>query len=816
MAEEAKQRRQNERDGFLEQLTEENEDLRALTQFTASAISTLNLDELLRVLLERTVAVTRADTVTILLKEGAELRPRASAGAAASSDSTGMSHVVVGFAEMVGSRLKPVYVEDAAVDPLVTSPLMRERSIRSMLGIPLKLNDTLIGVLHVAWLTVQPRHDRQVHLLEAMAEGCAAAIRNSRLYQEARRIAASVSESEARLRRIIESDMIGLVFSDSSGCITEANDAFLRIVGYTQDDVRTGRIRWRDLVPPEFRVSDENAERELAATGTCTPFEKEYFRKDGSRVPVLVGGATLPHLPGQGVAFVLDISTRRQAEAGLRLQSAALNATANVIVITDRSGTIEWVNPAFSAVTGYRPEEAIGKNQGALVKSGVHDQAFYGDLWDTILAGRVWHGVVTNRRKDGSLYTVDQSITSVKGAGGGISHFIAVERDLTEQKRLEAQFLQAQKMQVVGQLASGIAHDFNNLLTVINGVAESALMSLGADAPLRADLLEIQAAGDRAASLTRQLLAFSRQQIMKPVVLNLSSLVADMRGMLQRLIGEAIDLEVLLANDGGNVLADPRQIEQVVMNLVVNARDAMTNGGTLAIETRSVELDETHAAEHPSVRPGPHVMLAISDTGAGMDEATRRRVFEPFFTTKGPGKGTGLGLSTVYGIVKQSGGSVWVYSELGQGTTFKIYLPRVDAVAQKVQLTPTATSVRGTETVLIVEDEAKVRHLAERILRAAGYTVLTARNGVEALLLVERHDGPVHLMLTDVVMPGMTGRSLATQLKDTRPRTKVLFMSGYTDDAILHHGLLDNATHFVSKPYAASELTRKVREALDS
>lgn len=691
LAEQARQRLEIERTELLERLKQENEDLAALTQVTTNAISTLDLDELLRVLLGRVVEVMRADTATILLVDGAELRVRASAGAVNLSDSTYVKRVGEGFAGSVASRMKPVYVEDAAVDPLITDPLIRERGIRSMLGVPLKRNGTLIGVLHVGWLTVHPCRDREVHLMQITAERCAAAIHNAQLYQEA---------------------------------------------------------------------------------------------------------------------------TRSAAE--LRLQSAALNAAANSIVITDLNGTIEWVNPAFEALTDYRAEEAIGKNPRELSKSGLHDQLFYRDLWDTILAGQVWRGEVTNRRKDGSLYSEEQSIMSVKDARGELAHFVAIGRDLTEQKRLEAQLLQAQKMEVVGRLASGIAHDFNNLLTIINGTAELALMELRDDDPQRADFLQIHGAGNRAASLTRQLLAFSRQQIMKPDVLNLSTLVANLQGMLQRLIGEDIALVVVLAKDVGRVMADPGQIEQVVMNLAVNARDAMANGGMLTIETRNVDLDEAVAAEHPSVQPGPHVMLAVSDTGHGMDEATRTRIFEPFFTTKESGKGTGLGLSTVYGIVKQSGGSIGVSSEVGKGATFTIYLPRVGEVAHKAQPAPTVTSVQGTETVLIVEDEAAVCRLTKRILQLAGYTVLTASNGGEALLLLERHDGPVHLILTDMVMPGMGGRELAAQLQDTRPRMKVLYMSGYTDDAILRRGLLEKGTNFIGKPYTTAELTRTVREVLDS
>ena len=520
--------------------------------------------------------------------------------------------------------------------------------------------------------------------------------------------------------------------------------------------------------------------------------------------------------PQRSRGTLQDVTERILAGESLRVQSAALNAAANAIVITDRNGTFEWVNPAFTTLTGYRAEEAIGKNLRELSWSGVHDPLFFRNLWDTILAGEVWRGEMTNRHKDGRLYSVHQTITPVRDDRGEITQFIAIQRDLTDEKRLEAQFLQAQKMEIVGQLASGIAHDFNNLLTVINGTAELALRELGEDDPLRADFLQIHGAGDRAASLTRQLLAFGRRQILKPDVLNLSSLVTDLQGMLQRLIGEDVALVVVPAKDVDSVVADPGQIEQVVMNLVVNARDAMTDGGTLTIETRNVALNEAFAAEHASMQSGPQVMLAISDTGTGMDEATRTQIFEPFFTTKALGKGTGLGLSSVYGIVRQSGGSIEVISELGKGTTFKIYLPRAEAVASEVASAPTVPSVHGVETILVVEDEEAVCRLAQHVLELDGYTVLTASNGGEALALLGRHDGPVHLVLTDMVMPGMTGRELARQLKDIHPQTKVLFTSGYTNHAGLHDGLLDKDTHFIGKPYGVAQLTQKVREALDS
>jgi len=386
-----------------------------------------------------------------------------------------------------------------------------------------------------------------------------------------------------------------------------------------------------------------------------------------------------------------------------------------------------------------------------------------------------------------------------------------------ERKRLEEQFRQAQKIESIGQLTGGIAHDFNNLLTVIMGYSELMLNSLPSDAPLRDHVEQIKEAGKRASLLTQQLLAFSRKQVLQPRVLDLNAVLTNLDRMLQRLIGEDINLVTVPAPGLGRVHADPGQIEQVIMNLAVNARDAMPQGGKLTIETANVELDDAYAHEHISVKPGPYVMVAVSDTGCGMDTETKARLFEPFFTTKEPGKGTGLGLSTVYGIVKQSDGNIWVYSEPGRGTTFKIYLPVVEGMVETVEPGAVHTkSVRGSETILLVEDENSVRRLAHSILRANGYTVLEARQSKEALLLSGQHEGPIHLMVTDIVMPGMSGRDLAERLKPSRPNMQVLFMSGYTDKAIVHHGELDPGTAFLQKPFTPEALARKVREVLDS
>jgi CheY-like chemotaxis protein len=370
-------------------------------------------------------------------------------------------------------------------------------------------------------------------------------------------------------------------------------------------------------------------------------------------------------------------------------------------------------------------------------------------------------------------------------------------------------------MEAVGQLAGGIAHDFNNLLMVINGYAELLQNRIDEKSPLRENVDEIRHAGDRAAALTRQLLAYSRRQVLQPKVLDLNGVISNLGTMLRRLIGEDIELRTLLRPELGTVLADPGQIEQVLLNLAVNARDAMFAGGTLILETDNVVLDETFAKEHPTVVPGPHVLLAVSDTGTGIPREVRERIFEPFFSTKGIGKGTGLGLSTVYGIVKQSNGYISVYSEVGKGTTFKIYLPRVGGEVQVLSSTSPAASLQGDETVLVVEDESSVRGIIERVLSGNGYRVLLAVSGSEALRISGEHEGPIDLLITDVVMPGMGGREVASRLEAARPGLRVVVMSGYTENAIGHHGILERGMEYLRKPFTADALQRKVREVLD-
>jgi signal transduction histidine kinase/DNA-binding NarL/FixJ family response regulator len=464
---------------------------------------------------------------------------------------------------------------------------------------------------------------------------------------------------------------------------------------------------------------------------------------------------------------------------------------------------------------GYPVRELVGRHLGGLYA----DTHQWFQLADYLRAGEPFNGLIVEwKRKDETPIVVRVSGRAVSdGANGRVFELYA--EDVTERRALEQQLRQSQKMEAVGRLAGGIAHDFNNLLMVILGYSEFLLDRLGPDPALRTPAQEIAGAAQRASTLTRQLLAFSRKQMLAPKILDLNGVVTENFKMLTRMIGEDIDLVMVPGADLGAVRADAGQIEQVIMNLAVNARDAMPSGGKLTLETSNVSLDEDYARFHAPLQPGNYVMLAISDTGAGMDAETQSHIFEPFFTTKGT-KGTGLGLSTVYGIVKQSGGYIWVYSELGKGTTFKIYLPRIadtaESVAHMIAPKETPGAEPGAETILLVEDEANLRYLARQFLEKQGYRVIEAADGAVAMQIAVAHEGVIHLLLTDVIMPGLNGREVAQRISEIRPNVKVLYMSGYTENVIGHNGMLDAGVRLLQKPFNLRDLKDRVREVLDS
>ena len=502
---------------------------------------------------------------------------------------------------------------------------------------------------------------------------------------------------------------------------------------------------------------------------------------------------------------------RRHAEDRLRLFGHILESSAEAIAILTPEGYFSEHNAAHQALTEYSIEELRGHTPALLVGD---EFQYHPDV-----SKRSGHleRVSRLRTKSGREKTVESSIFSIAGDAGQVQWIVAIVRDISERQRLQVQLQQAAKMEAVGRLAGGVAHDFNNLLNVIIGYSELMLERRNSPEFLEKSTREIRKAAGRAAGLTRQLLAFSRQQVLEPKVLDLHEIIAEMKELLLRMVGEDVELIVTAPTDGslGRVRADPGQIGQVIMNLAANSRDAMPDGGRFVIETSNVVIDAAFGAEHANMPPGPYVLLSVSDTGCGMTPEVRTHIFEPFFTTKEQGKGTGLGLATVYGIVKQSGGYIWAYSEPGHGATFKVYLPRVDARPERLLpvATPPATC-RGSETLLVVEDEEGVRTLVRDYLQMNGYTVLEARNGEEALRIACQHAGEISLMITDVIMPGMNGGELAERMTVLRPDVKVLYMSGYAETTVYRKGVLEQGAPFLQKPFAPPDLGRKVRDIL--
>jgi PAS domain S-box-containing protein len=630
------------------------------------------------------------------------------------------------------------------------------------------------------------------------------------------RMQTALQESEQKFRAIFEHMAPGcclneMVYDSGKAVdyrILDVNPAYERLIGIGRDRA-VGELA-SGLFDAE---SAPNIEIYAAVDATGEPALFETFFPPTER-HLLVTTSRLA--PGRLCTLFSDITEQKRGAKERERLLSAIEQAGEAVVITEPDGVIRYVNPAFEQATGYTRKDAIGKNP-RILKSGQHDPAFYRHMWQTISGGRTWEGRMVNKRRDGTLYTEDATISPVCDQAGRILNYVAVKRDVTEHLKLQTQFQQAQKMESVGRLAGGVAHDYNNMLTAILGHAELALAKVDPSDPLHADLAEINAAAKRSSEITGQLLAFARKQTIAPKALDVNATVAGMLQMLRRLIGEDIDL---LWKPGATirpVWMDPSQIDQILANLCVNARDAITGVGKIVIETGEVTFDEAYCADNPGFTPGEYVRLVVSDDGCGMDKATLDNIFEPFFTTKQAGHGTGLGLATVYGIVKQNNGFINVYSEPGKGTTLTIYLTPHTGTAEGAKKEVTAEiPAGGNETVLVVEDEAAIRELAQQVLQTFGYNVLVAAAPGQALELADAHAGRISLLLTDVVMPEMDGRELARRLQASYPGIKTLFMSGYTADVIAHRGVLDGGVNFVQKPFSMRDLAAKVREVLDS
>jgi len=691
--------------------------------------------------------------------------------------------------------------------PEVFADLVRRGEVEPMgspsvdwLGVPLVADGRTFGVLAVQTYVEGVRYGAaEMNVLAFVSTQIAMAIARTRA-------ADALRHSEERLRAL-ESATTEAIVLHEGGRVVEVNGAFLRMFGYDRPEEVVGRSVL-EFGSPEAR----DGVVEAVQSGRESPYEAEGLRRDGSRFVGELIGRMAPYR-GRLVrmAAIRDVTERKRAEAALQSSERQLREVVDNAPIVFFS----WDPEGRFLLSEGRGLEALGLKPGEVVGRTVFE--VYREHPELLAsARRALAGEAFSAPAEIGGQRFDVWYSPVRDARGTLTGVIGVATDVTEKQVLEAQLRQAQKMEAVGRLAGGIAHDFNNLLTAILSYADFLLGGLGADHPAREDAEEVRRAALKAADLTRQLLAFSRRQVLQPKLIDLNAVVIEMEKLLRRLIGEDVTLHTALGGNLGVVRADPSQVEQVIVNLAVNARDAMPRGGTLTIATANADADEVRGHGRVVVAPGRYVMLRMSDSGEGMDAATRARLFEPFFTTKEQGRGTGLGLATVYGIVKQSGGYIWVESEAGRGSAFTIYLPCVEAAAVPAgAAAPRREAASGEETILLVEDDDAVRSLTRRTLVGQGYRVIEAANAAEALRAAAAHEGPLDLLLTDIVMPGMNGRELAEALVTTRPGTALLFVSGYTDDALIR-GETDGAAPFLQKPFSSAALLGRVREVLDA
>jgi len=639
------------------------------------------------------------------------------------------------------------------------------------------------------------------------------------LEQQKRQAEHALLESGHYYRSLLNQMNEQVIVIDKGYHITDVNESFLRNRGFQREQI-IGKPCYKVLHQNE-RPCHESGQsctmERVLATGHSATEQHQQISKGGVKAWYNISTSPMTNSSGEIVSIIEsshDVTDLMRAQEEINKLSTAIEQIPISVVLTDINGNIEYVNPHFSKVTGYARKEVMGQNP-RILKSGEQPKEFYKNLWQTITAGKVWYGQFRNKKKDGALFWEEATISPVLNDQGAISHFLAVKEDVTEKKRLNQELNQAQKMEAIGRLAGGIAHDFNNLLTVINGYSEMALAKLSPAEPAANYIKQIAQAGKKAGSLTQQLLAFSRKQVMQPQVLNPNQTIQDMGEMLKRLIGENINLQFDLADDLPPIEADPAQLDQVIINLAVNAHDAMPDGGDLVIETKAVLFGRSQA-ECSTHNNCDCVRISVSDTGVGMDEETKSKIFEPFFTTKEKGKGTGLGLATIHGIVNQNGWHIEVVSAPQKGTSFHIDIPKSDKqVVPHIQKAG-SSMLYGVETILFVEDETEVRNIITGFLKQAGYAVLQAKNGAEALELANNNNTKFDLLLTDVIMPKMGGKKLADILREQQPDLKVIYISGYTDETISQSGILDEKILFLQKPFEPNELLKLLRRTLDA
>lgn len=794
--------------------------LRGVTEANLALSQSLELDVVLNTLLEHLHRLVPFDTANVMLREGEELVVRATRGYErwTKTEIRGtrfqLSQIFL-WEDLRNGR--SMMIRDTHAD---ARWIVKEETnyVHNWLAVPLQAGGKMIGFYSLDKSVPGFFTEEHALLAAALAGQAAVAIQNAQLF-EARALSEQArSRTEEKFSRAFTSHPNPMVISRlSDGKILEVNQSYFQFFGYAREEA-VGRTAF-ELNSYADEQDRSRLVKKMVAEGRLFGEEVRLRTRSGEIRRALVSADFLD-VDGEKciLGVIHDVTERRKAEEALkaseeRFMKAFRASPVAMGIIAVEDGMYVDINEVFTRMTGYSREEIIGHTSADL-GLWLHPERrvemvkvlkAQGHLRDWQLELRIKGGEIRNALLSAEILDLD-----------GKAHLVGALLDVTENRQLEEQLRQAQKMEAVGRLAGGVAHDFNNLLMVIIGRCDLALTKLGEKEPATASVEEAQRAAWKAASLTRQLLAFSRKQVLQPQVLNLNTLAANLQKLLVRMIGEDITLAFRPAADLGRVKADPGGIEQILMNLGVNARDAMPHGGRLTIETANANLDESYVMRHGVVTPGRYVLLSVSDTGVGMDAATQARVFEPFFTTKEQGKGTGLGLSTVYGIVKQSGGFIWVYSEPGHGATFKVYLPRVDAPTEEESEKEEALAIsRGAETLLLVEDDPQVRELSSEFLRGAGYEVLVSADGKEALKLAAGYAGEIRMVVTDVIMPALGGREMVKQLKGNRPRMKVIYLSGYADEAVSSHGELPHGDAFLQKPFRMSDLANKIREVLD-